>query len=107
LNRRFTVLALTSQGSMSRVQKALDKELGRTICLKVQLPDKNEAAVARASRVTQRPAEGAIAHQIVHPNVVRTFDHGASTKGEHFIVMEFIDGLGLHLVRDMPGQTLE
>jgi serine/threonine protein kinase len=102
LDRRFTVLALTSQGSMSRVQKALDKEMGRTVCLKVQLPDKNEAAAARASREAHRPDEGAIASQVVHPNVVRTLDYGNSTRGEHFVVMEFVEGVGLHLVRELP-----
>ncbi|MDR3636173.1 MAG: protein kinase [Isosphaeraceae bacterium] len=106
LDRRFTVLALTSQGSMSRVQKALDKEMGRTVCLKVQLRDKNEAAVARASREAQRPDEGAIASQIVHPNVCRTFDYGESTRGEHFLVMEFVDGVSLQFVREALGASL-
>ena len=37
LQRRFTILAdMSSQGSMSRVYKALDQETGRTVCLKVQ-----------------------------------------------------------------------
>lgn len=106
LGRRFTLISLTGQGSMSQVHKALDKEMGRTVCLKVQLRDKNDAAVARASREALRPDEGAIASQIVHPNVVRTFDYGESTKGEHFVVMEFIDGVSLQYVREAQGPSL-
>lgn len=106
LGRRFTLISLTGQGSMSRVHKALDNELGRTVCLKVQLRDKNEAAVARASREAARPAEGAIASQVVHPNVVRTLDYGESNKGEHFVVMEFIDGVSLQFVREAQGASL-
>ena len=51
LQRRFAILAdTTSQGSMSRVYKAMDHETGRTVCLKVQNRQKNEAAANRASR---------------------------------------------------------
>jgi len=106
LERRFTLISLTGQGSMSRVHKALDNEMGRTVCLKVQIREKNEAAAARASREGQRPDEGEIASQITHPHVVRTFDYGESTKGEHFVVMEFIDGVSLQFVRESQGASL-
>ena len=35
---------------MSRVYRAVDKESGRTVCLKVQLPEKQTAAESRAER---------------------------------------------------------
>ncbi len=38
--------------------------------------------------------------KVVHPNVVRTFEHGITTDGERFIVMEFIDGVSLKFVRE-------
>ena len=80
LQRRFTILADTSsQGSMSRVYKAIDQETGRTICLKVQHREKNATAVARASREENRPSEGAIAVEVVHPHVVRTHEYGSTT----------------------------
>ena len=34
-----------------------------------------------------------MAMHLVHPHIVRTFEYGTSTKGEHFLVMEFIDGV--------------
>ena len=38
--------------------------------------------------------------KVVHPNVVRTFEHGTTTEGEKFIVMEFVDGVSLKFVRE-------
>ncbi len=38
---------------------------------------------------------------IVHPNVVRTLDFGVSTRGEQFVVMEFIDGKSFRAVREL------
>jgi serine/threonine protein kinase len=99
LKRRFTLVAETAQGSMSRVYRAVDNQTGASVCLKVQNREKTAAAAARAERAN-RPDEGEIASKIIHPNVVRTLEHGVSTRGEHFIVMEFIDGLSLHFLRE-------
>ena len=46
------------------------------------------------------PDEGEIGMQLVHPHVVRTYEHGVSTKGEHFVVMEYVDGQSLQFVRE-------
>jgi serine/threonine protein kinase len=99
LERRFSIVCETPQGSMSRVYRANDKESGRTVCLKIQYPEKQKAAEARAERLT-RPSEGEIAMKIIHPNVVRTLEHGTTREGERFIVMEFIDGVSLKFVRE-------
>jgi len=99
LARRFTIVSETGQGSMSRVYRAVDNKSGSGICLKVQLPEKNLAAAARADR-EQRPFEGEMAMLVVHPHVVRTLEHGVSTKNEQFMVMEYIDGLSLQFLRE-------
>jgi serine/threonine protein kinase len=99
LGRRFTLVAEGGQGSMSKVYRAVDNQTGRTVCLKVQNPEKAQAAASRAEN-KDRPDEGEIGMQIIHPNVVRTYEHGLSTKGEHFVVMEFIDGQSLQFVRE-------
>jgi serine/threonine protein kinase len=100
LARRFTLISETAHGSMSRVYRALDNETGRTICLKVQNREKNVAAAARASVKEPRPSEGAIAIELVHPHIVRTYEYGESTKGEHYLVMEYIDGVSLQYIRE-------
>ena len=106
LQRRFTVVAMTSQGSMSRVQRAVENSTGRTVCLKIQIRDKNAAAAARTSHEETKPDEGEIAMKVVHPHVVRTFEYGESTEGEHFVVMEFIDGVSLQYLREARSTDL-
>jgi len=105
LEKRFTIVAETGQGSMSHVYRAVDNQSGRSICLKVQDKEKTAAAFARSGGGF-RPTEGAIGVQIIHPHVVRTFEHGESTKGEHFIVMEFVEGMSLTFVRESRGLML-
>src|SRR3954470_22220532 len=80
LQRRFTFVSQTGQGSMSRVHRAVDNQTGRVVCVKVQIPDKNAAAAARSVKES-RPPEGEISGQIIDPHVVRTFEYGDSTKG--------------------------
>jgi serine/threonine protein kinase len=97
LEERFILAEKTSQGSMSRVYRALDRVTNETVCLKVQIREKCEAAAARSS--DEKPCEGAIGSAINHPHVVRTIDWGSTTKGEQFIVMEYVDGVSLEYVR--------
>ena len=100
LQRRFSIVSETVRGSMSKIYRAMDNETGRTVCLKVQTPEKNKAAASRASAQEQRPLEGEMAIHLVHPHIVRTFEHGISNRSEHFIVMEFINGVSLQFVRE-------
>jgi serine/threonine protein kinase len=101
LKRRFRILSeVTAQGSMSKVFKAFDQETNRTVCLKVQDPEKTAAAMARTSGgASRRPGEGEIGLKIIHPNVARTFDYGQTTRNEAFVVMEFIEGPSLQEFR--------
>jgi serine/threonine protein kinase len=105
LQRRYTFVSQTGQGSMSRVHRAVDNQTGRVVCIKVQIPDKNAAAAARSAQEL-RPPEGEISSKIIHPHVVRTFEFGESTRGEHFLVMEFIDGVSLKYIREAHSTTL-
>jgi serine/threonine protein kinase len=98
VEKRFTIIAETGQGSMSKVYRALDKEVGRTVCLKVQDLAKATAAGARATH-EGRPSEGEIGLRIVHPHVVKTYEWGVTPKGAQFVVMEFVDGVSLQFIR--------
>lgn len=109
LQKRFMIQAdVSSQGSMSRVYKALDAETGKTVCLKVQNREQNEAALARASRHEARPSEGAVAIQVQHPHVIRTLEHGTTSTGEHYLVMEYVNGVSFERVQSAKlGRTVE
>jgi serine/threonine-protein kinase len=109
LQRRFVIVSDTSsKGSMSRVYKAVDQESGRTVCLKVQDLEKNAAAAARASRAEPRPPEGAIAIAVSHPHVVTTLEYGETSRGEHYLVMEFVNGHSFQYLRESKlGRTAQ
>jgi serine/threonine protein kinase len=96
-SRRFTIVAETGQGSMSHVYRAVENGTGRVVCLKVQDAAKSAAASARSAG--GKLDEGEVGMRIRHPHVVKTFEHGWTTKGEHFVVMEFIEGVSLTLLR--------
>ncbi len=100
LERRFTLVAETSRGSMSRVYRAIDNETGRTVCLKVQNKEKNAAAATRTHSAEARPLEGEMAIQLKHPHIVRSYEYGDTKQGEHFLVMEYVDGVSLQFIRE-------
>jgi eukaryotic-like serine/threonine-protein kinase len=95
LRKRFELLGRTGQGSMSKVWRARDKSLGRTVCLK--LLDKEKTAKFEARFVgISKPKEGAICMGLRHKNVVQTYEYGITTEGELYLSMELVDGMGLN-----------
>ena len=86
-------------GGMGTVWKALHTRLKRPVAIKL-LPaerTRDENAVARFQR--EMEAVG----RLDHPNLVRAHDAGEA-EGQHFLVMEFIDGVDLaKLVRSRGG----
>lgn len=107
LQKRFSGLTETGHhASMSKVYRAIDTQTGRNVCLKVQNPTKTASALARSGG-GQRISEGEVASSIAHEHVVRTYEWGLSTKGEYFIVMEFIDGVSFNFVRESRGLALD
>src|SRR5260370_26071893 len=95
------------QGSMSKVYRARDRNIGRTICLKVLEKEKTARFAARWDPKLPRPTEGAVLMSLRHKNVVQTFDHGISNQGEQFIVMELIEGPGLNFLIETRNANLE
>lgn len=107
VGRRFTLIAETAQGSMSKVYKALDNDNGRSVCLKIQDKVKTDDALARTGHAAaSRPSEGEIGKMIVHPNVCKTYEYGLTSKGDYFITMEFVEGVSLSALRASRALTL-
>ncbi|MGL4420324.1 MAG: serine/threonine protein kinase [Gemmataceae bacterium] len=97
LNKRWDLRGRTGQGSMSRVFQAYDKELGRTVALKLLDKEKTKRFEARFTAMgLKKPPEGEICVGLKHENIVRTFEHGITTDGEPYLVLEWIEGLGLN-----------
>jgi len=95
--KRFELRGQTGQGSMSKVYHAYDRSLGRKICLK--LLDKKKTAKFEERFTIQKlkkPSEGEICLLLKHPNIVTTYECGVTTKGEPFLVLEWVVGSGLN-----------
>src|ERR1035437_5652862 len=83
-------------GGMSRVYRARDTVIGRTVAVKVLTDAGCQDAEAKA-RFLQ---EARMAGNIEHENIIRIHDYGEE-QGRPFIVMEFLVGEDLrHAIRD-------
>src|SRR5207237_1070642 len=53
-----------------------------------------------------KPSEGEISLLMRHPNIVQTFEHGLTTDGQAYLVMELIEGMGLNFLVDTRNDRL-
>ena len=103
---RFDLEMRIGQGSMSKVFKARDRQLGRQVCLKIL--DKVKTARFDARFVgLNRPHEGIVSTSLRHRNCVKTFEWGVTRDGEIFLVMELIEGMGLHFLIETNSRHLQ
>ncbi len=106
LKKRFELYSRSGQGSMSKVWRAYDRTLGRTVALK--LLDKEKTAKFEARFVGRnKPSEGEICIALNHPNIVKTYEYGITTQGEPFMSMEWIDGVGLNFLVETKSPGLQ
>ncbi len=104
--KRFNLHNRVGQGSMSKVWKATDLRHGRLVALKVLDKQKTQEYEARfADR--NKPSEGEVALTLNHPNIVKTYEYGWTTDDEMFLVMEFVEGVGLSLLVDLQNEEMK
>ena len=84
---RYQVLSLLGTGGMGKVYKAYDRELDRTLALKILRPD----MVADPQALQRFKQELLLASRISHPNILRIHDLG-DHRGVKFISMAFVEG---------------
>src|SRR5262245_6627888 len=106
VKKRFDLLNRTGQGSMSKVWRAQDRSLGRTVCLKLLDKEKTAKFEARFAGMN-KPREGAVCAALKHPNIVQTYEYGLTTEGEHYLVMELTEGMGLNFLVETHNKKLE
>jgi serine/threonine-protein kinase len=95
VSRRYEILREAVSGTMSSFHMARDRQTEQIVGLKILDRKKTEDLEMRF-RGLDKPTEGQIAASFNHPRIVVTHGYGLTTKGEQFIVMEFLDGPGLN-----------
>jgi serine/threonine protein kinase/tetratricopeptide (TPR) repeat protein len=95
LGGRYEILQTIGEGGMGAVYKAEDRELGRTVALKVIRPE-----LASNPDILQRfKQEILLASKVTDRNIIRIYDLG-DADGIKFITMEFVEGDDLrHLLQ--------
>jgi len=86
----YRLIGKLGQGGMGAVYKAVHGSLDKTVAVKVLSVDRfgNRDATQRFTR--EMKAMG----RVQHPNVVVAHD-GGDIDGEHFLVMEYVDGIDI------------
>lgn len=85
---RYELQGLIGRGGMAEVHRALDRELGRTVAVKL-LPAERRGDAEYGGRLRDEARAAAV---IDHPHVVAVHDVGLSDGGEVFVVMECVVG---------------
>jgi serine/threonine protein kinase len=107
ISKRFDLRGRTGQGSMSKVYQAYDTKLGRTVCLKLLDKIKTKSFEDRfKTQGLKKPGEGDISVSLRHPNLITTYEHGMTLNGEPFLVLEWVDGLGLNFLVETRHEQL-
>ncbi len=106
ISKRFNLIGRVGQGSMSKVWRATDLQSGRSVALKV-LDKEKTAKFESRFQLLNKPSEGEVALSLNHPNIVRTYQFGWTLEDEMFLVMEFVEGVGLALLVDLQNDEMK
>ncbi len=86
---RYRLESRLGYGGMSTVHLAFDLRLERRVAVKLLA----EHLAEEPTFVSRFRREAQAAARLVHPNIVQVFDSGLDERtGQHFIVMEYIEG---------------
>jgi serine/threonine protein kinase/tetratricopeptide (TPR) repeat protein len=100
---RYRIETLLGQGGMGRVYKAYDKELNRTVAIKVV----RHGAMGETDALSRFKQELVLASKISHKNILRIHDLG-EVEGMKFITMAYVEGHDLHqIIKANPKLPLE
>ncbi len=102
INERYEIIKSIGEGGMANVYLAEDTILDRKVAIKVLRGDleNNEKFIRRFQREAKSVSD------LSHPNIVEVYDVGEED-GQHYIVMEYIDGRTLkQLINKRGGLTV-
>lgn len=103
LAEKFQVTELIGKGGMANVYKAIQKNLGRVVALKVI----HQNLVHDVEFLNRFHREAQMSASLNHRNIVMIFDEGV-LNGVHFMSMEYLEGMDLHrLIRERGRLTAD
>ena len=73
---RYEILSILGKGGMGTVYKAIDSFLQRTVALKVVNVSSLDITKPDKNKLDQCLKEARLAAQLIHPNIVITYDAG-------------------------------
>src|SRR5688572_5585649 len=85
---RYEIIDVAGRGGMGTVYRARQRNDGTTVAVKV-LDKSSGGDVRRLGR------EISVLASLQHPNIVGYRDHGVTSGGEHYLVMEWVGGESL------------
>lgn len=92
---RYDNIQKVGQGAIGTLYKARDKELTRTVALKVL----NNKFLKNKKNLSRFKKEAATTARLSHPNIVTVYDIGEVPSG-YYLSMEFIEGKNLSKIID-------
>lgn len=98
---RYEALECIGSGTTSRVERARDNVIGRTVALKTFIHSFGEDLEEQFLR------EARLVGQLSHPAIVQLYDVGINGEGTPFLVMEYIAGTSLEQHLESNSLTLQ
>lgn len=99
LSSRFEILEEVGRGGMATVYKAIQRNLNRTVALKVI----HKNLIGYKEFLERFHREAQLSASLNHHNIVTIYDEGSS-EGVHYIAMEYLDGIDLHRMIQEKGR---
>jgi serine/threonine protein kinase len=93
---RYKILSVIASGGMGTIYKGVQKSLNKLVAIKMlKTQDSNAGTFARFKQ------EAKTASLLKHHNIIQVYDFGATTDGQPFMVMDFVQGTDLGaLIKD-------
>jgi serine/threonine protein kinase len=99
---RYEFIATLGTGATSRVDKARDSTIGRTVAIKTFLHGFGSGDIQK-----QFLREAQIVGRLTHPYIVGLYDIGTNEDGVPYLVMEYVEGKTLEKTLDSGPLQLE
>ena len=106
VDQQYELLRAAVSGTMSSFYMAKDKKSGDVVGLKILDTEKTNFFESRFKGLS-KPSEGDIAQRLQHPRIVKTLGTGTTSRGETYLLMEYLDGPGLNVLIKERSPKLE